>query len=232
MSIAPFPSLTTPAANWIVPLSSSLRSDSATSPSTNFVLDPARDAIREEAATSLALSGSFNESSIAVLPFLNLSDDAANEYFSDGISEELLNLLSKVPQLRVVSRSTSFSFKGKDVAIPEIARQLNVAHVLEGSVRKAGDQVRISAQLVDAKTDSQIWSETYDRALEGVLNIQSDIGRAVVSAIVPVLSPELEARIDARPTESVEAYDFYLRGRDYLRQPTVESTLASAVELF
>jgi TolB-like protein/tetratricopeptide (TPR) repeat protein len=197
-----------------------------------FVLEPARDAARDETVARQAVLGSFGDSSIAVLPFVNLSNDVANEYFSDGISEELLSLLSKVPSLRVVSRSSSFSFKGKDIAIPEVARQLNVAHVLEGSVRKAGNQLRINAQLVDASTDSQMWSETYDRTLEEILSIQSDIGRSVVAAIVPVLSPELQARMVARPTESIDAYDFYLRGRDYLRQPTVESTLASAIELF
>ncbi len=201
-----------------------------------FVFDPERDAAREESvarrAVSAALLGSFGKNSIAVLPFVNLSGDSANEYFSDGISEELLNLLSKVPQLRVVSRSSSFSFKGRDVAISEVAKQLNVAHVLEGSVRKAGDQVRINAQLVDANTDTQMWSETYDRTLQGILTIQSDIGRAVVAAIVPVLSPELQERIVARPTESIDAYDHYLRGRDFLRQPIEASTVASAIELF
>ena len=93
------------------------------------------------------------EQSIAVLPFVNMSEDKANEYFSDGISEELLNLLAKIPQLQVTARTSSFSFKGKEIGIPEIARQLHVAHVLEGSVRKSGDQVRITAQLINAATD-------------------------------------------------------------------------------
>src|SRR5262249_5764108 len=103
------------------------------------------------------------ERSIAVLPFVNMSDDKSNEYFSDGISEELLNLLAKIPQLQVTARTSSFAFKGKEVGIPEIARSLHVAHVLEGSVRKAGDSVRITAQLIKASTDTHLWSQTYDR---------------------------------------------------------------------
>jgi len=113
--------------------------------------------------------------SIAVLPFVNMSDDPGNEYFSDGISEELLNLLAKIPELRVISRSSAFSFKGKDFDMPTIAAQLNVAHVLEGSVRKAGNQVRITAQLIEASTDTHLWSETYDRTLDDIFSIQDEI---------------------------------------------------------
>ncbi|MDH3816652.1 MAG: adenylyl cyclase, partial [Acidobacteriota bacterium] len=124
-----------------------------------FVLDPARDA--EELATarqearqegrSDAIVESFGDKSIAVLPFVNMSSDPEQEYFADGISEELLNLLARIPTLRVISRSSAFSFKGKDVNIPEVAEQLNVAHVLEGSVRKSGNKIRITAQLIEAR---------------------------------------------------------------------------------
>ena len=103
------------------------------------------------------------DASIAVLPFVNMSPDKEQEYFADGISEELLNLLAQVPELRVIARTSSFSFKGKDVEIAEIARRLNVANVLEGSVRKSGDRLRITAQLVRASDSSHVWSETYDR---------------------------------------------------------------------
>jgi TolB-like protein len=140
-----------------------------------FVLDPARDAQREEAAVEQgrteALVDSYGEHSIAVLPFVNMSDDAGNEYFSDGISEELLNLLAKIPDLRVISRSSSFTYKGKDLDIPSIAAQLSVALILEGSVRKAGDQVRITAQLIEAKSDAHLWSQTYDRELSNIFAI-------------------------------------------------------------
>ena len=156
-----------------------------------FVLDPARDA--DELATATqeahqegrteALTESYGDKSIAVLPFINMSDDASNEYFSDGISEELLNLLTKIPELRVISRSSAFSFKGKDTEIPEIARRLNVAHILEGSVRKAGNQVRITVQLIEARSDTHLWSETYDRNLDNIFQIQDEIATAVVEAL-------------------------------------------------
>ena len=112
-----------------------------------------------------------------------MSADKDQEYFSDGIAEELLNLLAKIPQLRVISRSSAFSFKGKDVEIPEIAEALNVAHMLEGSVRKAGNQVRITAQLIEARTDTHLWSETYDRPLDDIFAVQDEIAAAVVAQL-------------------------------------------------
>src|SRR6266536_1642802 len=122
------------------------------------------------------------EKSIAVLPFVDMSEDKSNEYFSDGISEELLNLLAKIPQLQVTARTSSFSFKGKEIGVPEIARTLHVAHVLEGSVRKAGNSVRITAQLIKAGTDTHLWSQTYDRKLDDIFAIQDEIAADVVRA--------------------------------------------------
>ena len=116
-----------------------------------------------------------------MLPFVNISDDAANEYFADGLSEELLNVLSKIRGLRVASRTSAFSFKGVQVDIPTAARKLNVATILEGSVRKAGSRVRITAQLVHVATDSHLWSQTYDRELEDIFAVQDDIAHAVVT---------------------------------------------------
>ena len=113
------------------------------------------------------------EKSIAVLPFVNMSDDTSNEYFSDGLSEELLNLLAKIPELRVVARTSSFSYKGKDVRIAQIGEELNVAHVLEGSVRRAGDQIRITVQLIQSADESHLWSETHDRTLNDLFAIQA-----------------------------------------------------------
>ena len=121
------------------------------------------------------------DASIAVLPFVNMSSDKDQEYFADGISEELLNLLAQVPELRVIARTSSFSFKGKDVEIAEIARRLNVANVLEGSVRKSGDTLRITAQLVRASDSSHLWSKTYDRRMTDVFKVQDEIAAAVVS---------------------------------------------------
>lgn len=125
--------------------------------------------------------------SIAVLPFVNMSDDESNEYFSDGISEELLNLLAQIPELRVISRNSTFTYKGKDVDTPTIAQQLSVEHVLEGSVRKVGNDVRITAQLIEARSDTHLWSATYDRTLDDIFAIQNEIAAAVVDALKPTL---------------------------------------------
>ena len=129
--------------------------------------------------------------SIAVLPFVNMSDDKANDYFSDGLSEELLNVLAKVQGLRVIARTSSFAFKGKDATIADVAKTLGVDHVLEGSVRKSGDRVRITAQLIRAADSSHLWSETYDRTLQDVFAIQDEISGEVVDALkVRLLGPE------------------------------------------
>jgi adenylate cyclase len=154
---------------------------------------------------------------IAVLPFVNMSGDAENEYFSDGISEEILNLLVKLPQLRVASRTSSFMFKGKEVSIPTIAEELGVDTVLEGSVRKAGDHVRITAQLIDVTTDSHLWSETYDRELKDVFVIQDDIAHSITDALKMTLNPKERRAIQNVATSNARAYDFYLRGRSYMR---------------
>jgi adenylate cyclase len=159
------------------------------------------------------------EKSIAVLPFVDMSEDKANEYFSDGISEELLNLLAKIPQLRVTARTSSFAFKGKETGIPEIARTLHVAHVLEGSVRKAGNSVRITAQLIKAGTDTHLWSQTYDRKLDDIFAIQDEIAADVVKQLKVTL---LGAAPKARTTDP-EAYALYLQAVQLGRPFTAEA---------
>jgi len=154
-----------------------------------------------------ATTSTADPNSIAVLPFVNVSDDQANEYFSDGVSEELLNLLAKIPELRVTSRGSAFSFKGKETPIPEIAKQLKVAHVLEGSVRKAGDRVRITAQLIEADSDTQLWSQSYDRKLDDIFAIQDEIAADVVNHLRVTL---LGAAPTTRKTDP-EAYSLYLQ---------------------
>tara|TARA_R110002020_G_scaffold13691_22_gene49101 strand:+ start:1010 stop:2674 length:1665 start_codon:yes stop_codon:yes gene_type:complete len=153
---------------------------------------------------------------IAVLPFVNMSGDPQNEYFSDGISEEILNLLAKLPQLKVASRTSAFNFKGKEVGIPEVARELGVSTVLEGSVRRAGDHVRITAQLIEADSDSHLWSETYDREMKDVFVIQDDIAHSIVKALQVTLTPKERRAIQFVATSNPEAYDYYLRGRRYM----------------
>ena len=168
-----------------------------------------------------------SDKSIAVLPFVNMSDDASNEYFSDGISEELLNLLAKIPELRVISRSSAFSYKGKDFTAPEVARELNVAHVLEGSVRKAGNQVRITAQLIEARSDTHLWSQTYDRTLDNIFAIQDEIASEVVAQLKVTLLGDAPVVKETDP----EAYTLYLQGRNLRRQGTARSMEQAVVLL-
>src|SRR5213082_3233056 len=159
------------------------------------------------------------EKSIAVLPLVDMSAGKDQEYFSDGISEELLNLLAKIPQLQVTARTSSFAFKGKETGIPEIARTLHVAHVLEGSVRKAGNSVRITAQLIKAGTDTHLWSQTYDRKLDDIFAIQDEIAADVVKQLKVTL---LGAAPKARATDP-EAYALYLQAVQLGRPFTAEA---------
>jgi TolB-like protein/lipoprotein NlpI len=160
-----------------------------------------------------------DNNSIAVLPFVNMSDDKEQGYFSDGISEELLNLLSKIPQLKVAARASSFSFKGKGVEIPEIARQLHVANVLEGSVRRSGDQLRITAQLIRAAEGYHLWSETYDRKMDDIFKIQDEIAGDVVKELKVKL---LGAAPKVRTTDP-KAYALFLQARELGRQNNAEA---------
>ncbi len=155
-----------------------------------------------------------NKKSIAVLPLVNLSGDPDNEYFSDGLTEELLDIFTRNTELRVASRTSCFSCKGKNIDIAEVGSKLKVSHVLEGSVRKAQNRLRITAQLVDVATDSRIWSETYDREIDDIFAIQSDIARQILLA----LQVSLEAKeLEDATTSNARAYDFYLKGRNFLQ---------------
>jgi adenylate cyclase len=170
--------------------------------------------------------------SIAVLPFANLSDDPSNEYFSDGLTEEILNVLARVPELKVIARTSSFSYKGKQARIEDIARELNVAHVLEGSVRKAGDQLRITAKLVRGADSSQVWSETYDRTTDDSFGIQDEISRRVVDALRPRLLAGVSAALEAGGTQVGAAYEAFLRGQFERNRGNAPEILAAAVAAF
>ena len=172
-----------------------------------------------------------DEKSVAVLPFINMSDDAENEYFSDGISEELLNVLVRVKGLRVPSRTSSFTFKGSDKKLADIGRELQVDHILEGSVRKSGDRIRVTAQLIEVNTDTHLWSETYTRELDDIFAVQDEIAQAIVSALKVTLTGNDQAPIQTRSTASVEAYNKYLLGRHLWNQRTPASLLASVEPL-
>jgi len=154
--------------------------------------------------------------SICVLPFSNMSGDAEQEYFSDGISEDIITDLSKVSALWVAARNTSFTFKGKSVDVPQVARQLKVSHVLEGSVRKSGGRVRITAQLIDS-TGGHVWAERYDRDLNDIFALQDEISEAIVRALRLKLLPEEKQAIERRDTQNAEAYELFLLARQFER---------------
>lgn len=174
----------------------------------------------------LSQTASAPENSIAVLPFVNMSPDSDNEYFSDGLSEELLNLLAKTPELLVAARTSAFSFKGSNADIQQIAARLNVAYVLEGSVRKSGDSIRVTTQLIQASDGYHLWSESWDRKLTDVFVIQDDIAAAVVAELKVTLLGELPRA----PVADTRAYDLYLRAKSVANNAT-NSALAEAVLL-
>ncbi len=163
-------------------------------------------------------SGPGAQKSVAVLPFTNSSADPEGDFFADGIAEEIINALSKINSLKVSSRTSSFAFKGKNEDIREIGRRLQVSTVLEGSIRKAGKRLRLTAQLVNAQDNSQLWADRYDRELEDVFAIQDEISASIVEALRVVLSDDEKRAIEQVPTANVEAYGFYLRGRQYFHQ--------------
>lgn len=196
-----------------------------------FVLDPARDAEElksvRQAARSEAIIARVGNRSIAVLPFADMSPENDQSYFSKGIAEELLNLLATIPEVRVTSRASAFSLEGKGLSVPEIAEQLRVSYVLDGSVRKAGDQLRISAQLIDARADTQLWSRRFDRTLENIFEIQEEIAGNVVDEIRGTLNIALPAQRETDPA----AYALFLQAREQRRLGTVDS-YNKAVELY
>ena len=155
------------------------------------------------------------EKSIAVLPFENLSEDKANAYFADGIQDEILTRLSKIADLKVISRTSTQHYKSAPENLPEIARQLGVAHILEGRVQKSGDAVRVNVQLIKAANDSHLWADTYDRRLTDIFSVESDVAKAIAEQLRAKLTGQEEQVIAAKPTDNVEAYDAYLRGLTY-----------------
>ncbi|KQV66358.1 adenylate/guanylate cyclase domain-containing protein [Rhizobium sp. Root1220] len=158
---------------------------------------------------------SFSKPSVAILPFANISNDPSQEFFSDGITEDIITDLSNVSGLFVLSRNTVFTWKGRSENLQRIARELGVAYVVEGSVRKAGNHVRINAELIDAASDGHVWAARYDRDLTDIFEVQDEIAKAIVEQLKVKLLPDEKRAIEQAPTESVEAYTHYLRGREY-----------------
>ncbi|MBL7136262.1 MAG: protein kinase [Candidatus Marinimicrobia bacterium] len=175
---------------------------------------------------------SIERKSIAVLPFKNMVPDPENEWFSDGITEDIITHLSKIGDLKVISRTSVMLYKDSKKNLREIGKELGVATILEGSVRRADNRVRIVSQLVDARTDKHIWAETYDRNLKDIFAIQSDVAQKIASALKATLSPEEKERIEQKPTDNLEAYDYFLQGREYAFRSYARKDLEIAIELF
>src|SRR6202030_3067504 len=155
------------------------------------------------------------ERSIAVLPFENLSEDKANAYFAEGIQDEILTRLSKIADLKVISRTSTQHYKSAPEHLPEIGKQLGVAHILEGSVQRSGDGVRVNVQLIKAANDSHLWADTFDRKLTDIFSVESEVAKAIAEQLRAKLTGQEEQVIAAKPTDNVEAYDAYLRGLAY-----------------
>jgi adenylate cyclase len=181
-----------------------------------------------ESAESSPAAAAERGPSIAVLPFTDMSAEKDQEHFCDGLTEELLNVLTRIPNLRVGSRTSSFSLKGKDIDLRSAAEQLNVAHILEGSVRKAGTRIRVTAQLIEVETDSHLWSENYDRELDDIFAIQDDIARHILEALKCRLVPE---HLSVPTTDNPKAYEYFLRGLGYALT-AAERDIQLAVEMF
>ena len=153
-----------------------------------------------------------------MLPFENRSEDKANAYFADGIQDEILTRLSKIADLKVISRTSTQHYKSAPENLPEIARQLGVAHILEGSVQKSGDAVRVNVQLIKAANDSHLWADTFDRKLTDIFSVESEVAKAIADQLRAQLTGREEKVIAAKPTDNPEAYDAYLRGLAFFRQ--------------
>ncbi len=188
--------------------------------------------LQDDGATAPPRAAPGERPSIAVMPFVNMSDSGDMAYLGDGVAEEILNLLARLNELNVAARTSSFFFRDANPDLKQVAQSLGVGHILEGSVRRDGEQVRVSAQLIDTVTGFQVWSSTYDRHVGGLLALQEDIARQVVDSLQVVLSDSARQRLDQPVDIDPAAYDFYLRGRDFLRQQADEANLSTAVALF
>ncbi|RLA29977.1 MAG: hypothetical protein DRR11_14390, partial [Gammaproteobacteria bacterium] len=187
-----------------------------------FVLDPVEDeqivqSARQEGLTA-ALTESGGDQSIAVLPFNNRSNREEDQFFTDGIHDDLLNTIAKIGSMKVISRTSVMEYKDTIKKLPQIARELGVANILEGGIQRSGNQVRINVQLIDAATDQHLWGEIYNRELtaENLFAVQSEITRLIADALQAELSTDEQRRINARPTDNLQAYDAYMRGRQLM----------------
>ena len=188
-------------------------------------MDGADTSARQQVATTASVRPSRPaKPSVAVLPFENMSGDPEQEYFADGIAEDIITSLSKLSQLLVIARNSSFTYKGKAVKVQEIARDLGVRYLIEGSVRKAGNRVRITAQLIDCDTGGHLWAERFDRELTDIFAMQDEVTQEIVSAMAVKLTADQRERLKTKGTRNMEAYDYFLRGREQQRLQTLEGS--------
>jgi TolB-like protein/class 3 adenylate cyclase/Tfp pilus assembly protein PilF len=180
-----------------------------------FYIFSHRSSAKAPASSAAPAPPSIPEKSIAVLPFENLSEEKANAYFAEGIQDEILTRLSKIADLKVISRTSTQHYKSAPENLPEIARQLGVAHILEGSVQKSGEAVRVNVQLIKAANDSHLWADTFDRKLTDIFSVESEVAKAIADQLRAKLTGQEEQVIAAKPTDNIEAYDAYLRGLAY-----------------
>src|SRR6266542_201055 len=181
----------------------------------NAIAQKTGGALAAAAPAQQVAKGRARRATVCVLPFVNMSGDPEQEYFSDGITEDIITDLSRISALSVIARNTAFAFKGQTIDLKELAKTLGVDHVLEGSVRKVGNRVRITAQLIDAKAGDHHWADRYDRDLNDIFAIQDEISKEIARALKLKLLPEEEEAIESRGTASAEAYNLYLMARQY-----------------
>jgi TolB-like protein/class 3 adenylate cyclase/Tfp pilus assembly protein PilF len=197
-----------------------------------WTTSPRKNRASASASVATALPGNIPEKSVAVLPFENRSPDPANAYFADGIQDEILTRLAKIADLKVISRTSTQHYKSAPENLPEIARQLGVAHIVEGSVQKSGDSVRVNVQLIKAANDSHLWADTFDRKLTDIFSVESEVAKAIADQLRAKLTGQEEQVIATKPTDNVEAYDAYLRGLAYtLRTGTTAEQLGAQKHL-
>jgi len=183
-----------------------------------FQFTRTRNSVTAELPKQPAQTASMDKS-VAVLPFENLSSDKENAFFAQGIQDEIITTLSRISGLRVISRTSTARYSSAPENLPEIARQLRVSNVLEGSVQKAGDRVHINVQLIQADNDAHLWAQSYDRQLIDIFGVEAEVAKSIADSLQATLSPQEKARVETKPTTNADAYVLYLRGRDYQRRP-------------
>src|SRR5467141_643073 len=173
---------------------------------------------QQQKVAAVAPAGSMDKS-VAVLPFENLSSDKENAFFAQGIQDEIITTLSRISGLRVISRTSTAHYSSAPENLSEIARQLRVSNVLEGSVQKVGDRVHINVQLIQADNDAHLWAQSYNRELTDIFGVEAEVAKSIADSLRATLSPQEKARVETKPTTNADAYVLYLRGRDYQRRP-------------